>query len=436
MPIEIRVPQMAESVHEATVGKWFKDVGDEVSAGETVVELETDKVNLEVTAGQPGRLEQVVRKTGETVTTGDVLAVIAEGVPGAAAQRPATVAPRAATAVGVGPAPAAPDITPVARNLAETAGLDISKVRGTGPGGRISKEDVEAHIASGRAAPVPAQSRSPQPPAQTRPAPPAPAAAQPRPPAASVPAVTASTPTPPARTPGADRVEERVRLSRRRLTIAQRLSEVNRQAVMTTTFNEVDMAGIAELRRKYRQEFRDRNGVDLGLMSFFIKATVTGLQAFPVMNTELQGEELVYKRYFDIGIAVAADEGLLVPVVRDADHKNFAEIERDVAALALKARERKLTLDELRGGTFTITNGGIFGSLMSTPILNPPQVGIMGMHRILERPVAVGGQVVVRPMMYLAVTYDHRVVDGADAVRFLVRVKDLLEDPGRLLVHA
>lgn len=423
MAAEIKVPLMAESVFEATVGRWFKKEGDAVAAGEAVLELETDKVNVEVTAGQPGLIEKIVRKTGETVRPGDVLAVIGEGgsapvhaAPSSHAVQPSpsgpeatpvtTSAPAGPASVTAGPRTAAVDATPVARRMAENAGLDISKVHGTGPGGRVKKEDVEA--------------------SQARPAlPPAPAS--------PVPAQAA--PAPVRLSPEGGR-EERVRLSRRRLTIAQRLSEVNQQAVMTTTFNEVDMTGIADLRRRYREDFKARHSVDLGLMSFFVKATVAGLVANPVLNSELQGDELIYKRYYDIGIAVAADEGLLVPVVRDADRKTFAEIEADILLLAGKAREKKLTLEELRGGTFTITNGGIFGSMMSTPILNPPQVGILGMHRIVERPMAVGGQVVIRPIMYLAVTYDHRVVEGADAVRFLVRVKQLLEDPGRLLVHA
>ncbi len=444
MAVEIRVPVLAESIHEATVGKWLKREGDSVAAGEAVLELETDKVNVEVTAPQAGQVEKISRKTGETVRPGDVLAVITEraGPPAAPRPTPAAVAAPAVPAQtlrapAVAPAarsagqarPAAHrevEATPVARNLVEALGMDITQITGTGPGGKVTREDVETYAAR-----------------QPKPATPAPqaavAAARAAVPPATAPVLTAppapTQPTAP-RPPDAKRVEERVRLSRRRLTIAQRLSEVNREAVMTTTFNEVDMTGIADLRRKYRQEFKERHGVDLGFMSFFVKAVVSGLQAYPVVNSEMQGEEVVYKKYYDIGIAVAADEGLLVPVVRDADRKTFAEIERDVTALAVKAREKKLTLDELRGGTFTITNGGVFGSLMSTPVLNPPQVGILGMHRIIERPIAVGGQVAVRPMMYLAVTYDHRVVDGADAVRFLVRVKDLLEDPGRLLVHA
>jgi 2-oxoglutarate dehydrogenase E2 component (dihydrolipoamide succinyltransferase) len=408
MTAEIRVPVMAESVFEATVGAWLKKPGDAIAAGELVLELETDKVNIEVTSPVAGTIERLMRQTGETVRTGDVLALVA----GAQAATSTPAAPQPARSEIATPVAPAPEATPVARNLAVSKGIDITTVKGTGPGGKVTREDVEAHTAP--------PMRPARPPASPSPAP-QPRAAQAMP-----------QPTPPAQ--GAR--EERVRLTRRRLTMAHRLSDVHRDAVMTSTFNEVDMSGIADLRRRYREEFKARHGTDLGLMSFFIKATVAGLQAYPVLNSELQGDELVYKRYFDIGIAVAADEGLLVPVVRDADRKSFAEIEKDVAALAGRAKERKLTLEELRGGTFTVTNGGVFGSMLSTPILNPPQVGILGMHRIIERPVAVGGQVVIRPMMYLAVTYDHRVVEGADAVRFLVRVKQLLEDPGRLLVHA
>ncbi len=410
MPIEIRVPAFGESIFEATVGAWLKREGDAVTAGETVVELETDKINVAVTSPANGMIEKLAHVQGDTVRPGDLLATVSDigALPASRASRPAAAgspqsAPsKAGDATTASAAATGPDATPVARNLAESRGIDLAVVKGSGPGGRITREDVEAFVPLAGPA------------ALTKPTSPS-AASQ----------VTAT-----------GQREERVKLSRRQLTMAQRLVEVSHQAVMTTTFNEVDMSGIAELRRRYREEFKARHSVDLGLMSFFIKATVAGLQAHPVMNAELQREELVYKRYYDIGIAVAADEGLLVPVVRDADRKSFSEIEKDVASLAGKARERKLTLDELRGGTFTLTNGGIFGSLMSTPVLNPPQVGILGMHRILERPVALGGQVVIRPMMYLAVTYDHRVVEGSDAVRFLVRVKQLLEDPGRLLVHA
>ena len=407
---------MAESVVEATVGAWLKSVGDRVEAGETVLELETDKVNLEVTAQIGGTIEKVEKTTGAIVGVGEVLGFIAEGAVGSApALQPAPAnqavaaesRPQAAgtvAAVKPQPQPAeSRESTPVARRLAESSGIDLNKVPGSGRGGKVTKEDVEAAMGStSLAGQAPAQPSFP-PPLQT-----------------------------PAQ-PAAGR-EERVRLSRRRLTIAQRMADVQRDAVMTTTYNEADLSNVIALRKKHRDGFQEKHGVSLGFMSFFVKAVVSALQKHRVLNSELQDAELVYKNYYDIGIAVAAEDGLVVPVVRDADRKSFAGIEKEIRELAGKAREKKLTLEELRGGTFTITNGGVFGSLFSTPILNPPQVGILGMHTIKERPVAVDGQVVIRPMMYLAATYDHRVVEGADAVQFLVRVKEQIEDPERLLL--
>ncbi len=430
MAVEIRVPEMAESVVEATVGAWLKQEGDAVTSGETVLELETDKVNLEVTATQSGKIEKILKATGDTVVVGDVLGMIGEasGTSAEASSEEPVAEPsrpsQAAQTAEAGPAAEAKpaetdDATPVARRLAEANSVDLSGIKGTGRGGKITKEDVEAAIGQAPApeAPAPKQEEAPSEAPPTSPAPSeAPKAAAPR--------------------QAGDRSEERVRLSRRRLTIATRLAEVNREAVMTTTYNEVDMSAVMSLRKLYREDFKQRHGASLGFMSFFVKAVVGGLQAQPVLNSELQESELVLKHYYDIGIAVATDDGLVVPVVRDADVRSFAEIESEIGALAARARERKLTLDELRGGTFSITNGGVFGSLMSTPILNPPQVAILGMHRIQERPMAVDGQVVIRPMMYVAVTYDHRVVEGADAVQFLVRVKQLLEDPSRLLINA
>ncbi|MEX0926407.1 MAG: 2-oxoglutarate dehydrogenase complex dihydrolipoyllysine-residue succinyltransferase [Dehalococcoidia bacterium] len=429
MAVEIRVPEMAESVVEATVGAWLKQEGDTVTSGETVLELETDKVNLEVTAAQSGKIEKILKATGDTVVVGDVLGMIGEASgasaetspeePAAAPAKPSQVAQTAEAGPAAEAKPSeTDDATPVARRLAEVNSVDLSNVKGTGRGGRITKEDVEAAIGQEPEASAPKQEAAPS---EAPPASPAQSDAAPR--------------TTAPRQAG-DRSEERVRLSRRRLTIATRLAEVNREAVMTTTYNEVDMSAVMSLRKLYREDFRQRHGSSLGFMSFFVKAVVGGLQAQPVLNSELQESELVLKHYYDIGIAVATDDGLVVPVVRDADARSFAEIESEIGALAAKARERKLTLDELRGGTFSITNGGVFGSLMSTPILNPPQVAILGMHRIQERPMAVDGQVVIRPMMYVAVTYDHRVVEGADAVQFLVRVKQLLEDPARLLINA
>jgi 2-oxoglutarate dehydrogenase E2 component (dihydrolipoamide succinyltransferase) len=312
-------------------------------------------------------------------------------------------------------------MSPVARRIAEEHGIDADRLAGSGPGGRVVKEDVLDLIRQPEPARVPVAVPTPAPTSAAAAAVAAPAPAQPSP-------APALSPTQPARE------EERVPLSRRRLTIARRLVEAQQTAAMLTTFNEIDMSAVMEVRKRRRDTFKDRHGVSLGFMSFFTKATIGALKAYPWLNAELQGDELVLKRYFDIGIAVSTDEGLVVPVLRDAGRKTFAELEAEVASLATRARERKLTLDELRGGTFTITNGGVFGSLLSTPILNPPQVGILGMHKIEERPVAAAGQVVIRPMMYVALTYDHRVVDGREAVTFLVRVKELVEDPESLLL--
>jgi len=442
VPVEVRVPPLGESVFEATVGRWRKREGEPVTAGEPLVELETEKVTVEVPAERSGVLARIHKREGETVRVGEVLAEIAEAAPAPAP--PAAAAPPAPAPAPPSPAPAVErrvppgEITPVARRLAEEYGVDLSQVRGTGPGGRITKEDVLAYLAA--RAPAPAPAAPAPPPAAPAPAPPA-AAAPPAPPptapppapAPAPPAAPAPPPTP--APPPAARREERIRMSRRRLTIARRLKEAQQTAAMLTTFNEVDMTAIQDLRRRYRDPFEQRYGVRLGIMAFFVKATVAALKAFPYLNAEIQGEEIVLKYYYDIGIAVATPEGLVVPVVRDADRKSFIEIEREIDDLARRARENKLTLADLQGGTFTITNGGIFGSLLSTPILNPPQVGILGMHKIQDRPVALNGQVVIRPMMYLALTYDHRIVDGQDAILFLVRVKELLEDPERLLLE-
>ncbi len=422
MPDDIRVPQMGESVVEAAVGKWLKKKGDPVKTGEPVLELETDKVNVEVSAAQDGVLEAIAKKEGDTVHVGDVLGTIADG-DGAARRRvePADApvaatqpeAPHAATEAG-------PRVTPVARNLASQAGVDVSKVPGSGPGGRVTREDVETFVSrTGQAAPESVPGQPVDGPRQAMDAP--------RPPAESVRRAEGEA------QPG--RREERVRLSLRKQTMARRLHEAHQTAVMATTFNEIDMAAIMDTRKAWRDRFQERFNTRLGFMSFFVKAVVGALKAYPRLNSEIQGNELVYKHYYDIGMAVGTEEGLVVPVLRNADRKSFAEIEKEVADLATRARTRKLTLEELQGGTFSITNGGVFGSLMSTPILTPPQVGILGMHKIEERPVAREGQVVIRPMMYVAVTYDHRVVDGQEAVQFLVRVKELAEDPTRLLLE-
>ena len=428
MSVEIKVPTLGESIVEATVGKWMKQEGEVVAVGEPLVELETDKVNMEVAATGAGVLQSIVKREGETVGIGEILALL--GGAGAAAS-PAPAA--AATPTAQAPAPAAPVApaaeaeeedaaggeggrsTPLARRIAAEHGLDINQISGTGPGGRVTRDDVNGHLAQGNKAPAPA-----------------PTAAPATPPAA--PAVAAPPPAPAAST-AAGRPEERVRMSRRRQTIARRLVEAQQTAAMLTTFNEIDMTSIMEVRKRRRDAFKERNGIGLGFMSFFTKAVVGALKAFPRLNAEIQGDEMVLKGYYDIGIAVGAEEGLVVPVVRDADRLSFAAIERQIAGLAEKAKKNTLSLAELQGGTFTITNGGIFGSLLSTPILNTPQVGILGMHSIQQRPVAIDGQVVIRPMMYVALSYDHRIVDGSEAVRFLVRVKELAEDPESLLLE-
>lgn len=439
MSVEIRVPTLGESIVEATVGKWMKNEGESVAVGDPLVELETDKVNMEVAATGAGVLQSIVKREGETVGIGEVLAVVGDGA-NAVAPTPAAAPAPVAQAV---PAPSAPALvptapaeeeadggdvgraTPLARRIAAEHGIDINQVRGTGPGGRVTKDDVNALVerangassASTPIAPAPVQAA----------APPTPPPAAPARPAAPAPIPVVST---------ADgRPEERVRMSRRRQTIARRLVEAQQTAAMLTTFNEIDMSAIMELRKRRRDAFKERHGVSLGFMSFFTKAVVGALKAFPRLNAEIQGDEMILKGYYDIGIAVGAEEGLVVPVVRDADRLSFAEIERQIAALADKARKNTLSLAELQGGTFTITNGGTFGSLLSTPILNTPQVGILGMHKIEERPIAKDGQVVIRPMMYVALSYDHRIVDGSEAVRFLVRVKELSEDPESLLLE-
>ena len=423
MPVEVRVPPLGESVTEATVAAWLKHVGDVVEAGEPLVELETDKVNVDVAAERSGVLTEIVHGSGETVHPGDVLAMVSEsGAASASADglasdsasssASATASSSAsASSAAASPPQDRPHASPVARRMADEHGLDLGQVAGSGTAGRVTREDVEQFLASQRAGATTGTAA----PAQAPPA--APASA-------------------PGARPADPRGEERTRMSRRRQTIAMRLLEAQRTAAMLTTFNEVDMSAIMALRSQRREAFQQRHGIGLGFMSFFTKAAVAALKAFPNINAEIQGDEIVRKKYYDIGIAVSATEGLVVPIVRDADRKGFAEIERAIVQLAEKARNNTLTLEDLRGGTFTITNGGIFGSLLSTPILSPPQVGILGMHTIKQRPIAVNGEVAIRPMMYLALSYDHRIVDGQEAVQFLVRIKDLIEDPTALLLDA
>jgi 2-oxoglutarate dehydrogenase E2 component (dihydrolipoamide succinyltransferase) len=449
MASEIRVPALGESVVEATVAEWLRNEGDAVKTGDVIVRLETDKVDVEVSAEQDGVLAQILRQKGEDVQVGDALGVIGAAGETAAAPAPASTLPaegaqgdgegdrvaagKATAQAGEqlaeerGPAPAVAAsgesdegrISPLARRVADEMGVDVRQVP-VGASGRVTREDVEAFAAREKK-PVPGPAQ-----AEAR-ATPTPAQAEAR-----------ATPTPAqaeARATSGGRPEERVRFSRRRQTIARRLVEAQQTAAMLTTFNEIDMSAVMELRARHKEPFKERHGVGLGFMSFFVKACIGALKAIPQVNAELQGDELVLKRYYDIGIAIGADEGLVVPVLRDADRLSFAEIERGIEALAKKSREGTLSLDDLRGGTFTITNGGVFGSLLSTPILNPPQVGILGMHKIEQRPIALNGEVVIRPMMYVALSYDHRVIDGREAVQFLVAVKRLIEDPEALLLE-
>jgi 2-oxoglutarate dehydrogenase E2 component (dihydrolipoamide succinyltransferase) len=430
MATEIRVPTLGESVSEATIGRWFKKPGDAVKADEPLVELETDKVTLEVNAPSAGTLGDILAKEGATVTPGAVLGSISEGGAAAAqgqkarsaeAPREASVAQAAgAAAIGGKPGAAGPTATlggpegsalkagdtgakehgPAVARLARESGVDPNTLAGSGKGGRATKGDMLAAIATqarGAAAPAPAQMRAP------------------------------SAPDDASR-------EERVRMTKLRQTIARRLKEAQNTAAMLTTFNDVDMGAVMDLRKQYKDVFEKKHGAKLGFMGFFVKACVQALKELPAVNAEIDGDDIVYKNYYHIGIAVGTEKGLVVPVLRDADGLSIAEIEKKIGDFGRRARDGQLKIDEMQGGTFTITNGGIYGSLMSTPILNAPQSGILGMHRIEDRPVVRNGQVVVRPMMYLALSYDHRIVDGREAVTFLVRVKEALEDPARLVL--
>ena len=415
MPVEIRVPQLGESIVEATIGKWLKKEGDAVSSGENVVELETEKVNLELQAEQAGVLTRIAHRAGDTVRVGDVLAVL-DDVGAAPAAKAAVAAPAAAPAASTAPAADAA-ATPVAKTLAAAQGVDIGQVAGSGRGGRVTQEDV-ARAVEQRTAPAAAQAPAAAPaPAQAA----APAAQGPAPAMASV-------------DTSGGRPEERRRMSTRRRTIARRLVEAQHTAAMLTTYNEVDMTAVMGLRTKRQEDFTKRNGIRLGFMSFFTKAVVGALKAYPIVNSEIQGDEVVVKKYYDMGMAVATEDGLLVPVIRDADRMTFADIERKVSDFGERSRSNKLTLQDLQGGTFTISNGGVFGSMWSMPILNAPQSGILGLHKIEQRPIVAANEIVIRPMMYLAFTYDHRVIDGREAVLFLVRIKELIEDPETLLL--
>jgi 2-oxoglutarate dehydrogenase E2 component (dihydrolipoamide succinyltransferase) len=434
MTVDIKVPQLGESVTEATVATWFKKQGDAVKMDEPLVELETEKVTMEVYAPADGVLEEVVAGEGEDVEVGAVLARLKEGEAPAAAPKaePAAAAepapepgpepkPEPAEAEAEKPAPAKSDggeevLSPAVLKLVEEHSLDASKIKGTGKDGRIVKGDVLDYLESAPAEPA-------RPAAPAKPAV-APAAAEaPQKARVSIPA------TP----PDEEGREKRVRMTRLRRSIAERLKAAQDTAAMLTTFNEVDMTAVMAARTEYRDRFEKKHGVRLGFMSFFVKAAVQALKDIPAVNGEIAGDEIVYKYYYHIGVAVSSPQGLVVPVLRDADRMSFAEIEQNIAELGRKARDGELTTGDLVGGTFTISNGGIFGSLMSTPILNPPQSAILGMHKIQERPMVVDGEIVARPMMYLALSYDHRIIDGREAVTFLVRLKDAIEDPQRLL---
>lgn len=438
MTVQLKVPSVGESVVEATVGEWLKKEGDYVEKDALVVTLESEKATFELPAPAAGVLRKILVTPGTTIPIGTVIAELDEtAAPGAASSAPAAApAPKpAAPAAPLAAAPAvAPSAVPVAaapapspsattggpagpsvQRQAALSGVDLGSVAGSGNHGRILKEDVLAA-------------------ATAKPAAPSPAAASPPAPAAAVPA-TAATPYRPASRGPSTRTERVVRMSPLRRTVAARLVQVQNDAAILTTFNEVDMSGVMALREKYKEGFEKKHGVKLGFMGFFVKGAIEALKAFPAVNAEIRGDDMVYKEFYDVGVAVGGGKGLVVPVIRNADALSFAELEKTISDFGKRARDNKLALDELQGGTFTISNGGVYGSMMSTPILNPPQTGILGMHNIMQRPVAVNGEVVIRPMMYLALSYDHRAIDGREAVQFLIRIKECVENPERLLLE-
>jgi 2-oxoglutarate dehydrogenase E2 component (dihydrolipoamide succinyltransferase) len=429
MTYEIKVPELGESLVEATVGQWYKQEGDQVAIGDLLVDLETDKVDVEVGADSAGVLANIKRQTGEDVKIGDVLAEIkpnGQGPEGPEEEKPSSAkaaeeseAAKEETAEDETSRTAEPEresleearardavvASPVAQRLAEERNVRLDEIEGSGPNSRITRQDVESYLERQERAEPAAEEK------------------------------TGESATPEVESAMEGRPEERIRLSRRRRTIAQRLLEAQHTAAILTTFNDVDMSAVIDLRRRRGESFLERFGVKLGFMSFFVKGAIAALKAYPRLNGAIDGDEMVLKHYYDIGIAVGAEEGLVVPVVRDADRKSFAEIEQEITDLAQKAQQGSLSLEDIRGGTFTISNGGVFGSLLSTPILNPPQVGILGLHRIEKRPVAVDDEVVIRPMMYLALSYDHRLIDGREAVQFLARLKEVIEEPETLLLE-
>jgi 2-oxoglutarate dehydrogenase E2 component (dihydrolipoamide succinyltransferase) len=434
MAIEVIVPEMGESVLEATVSQWLKQEGDYVNVGDVLVELETDKVNVEVGAKGAGVLQQIKVPQGGDVKVGDVLGMIEEKAeqPGTApetkpvpeakpeaapekmteTQQPAREEKQETAQRDNGQSTRqkeTPLATPVASRIARDKDVDLGSIRGTGSEGRVTKSDIEQYLQTQQSTSKQAQEQG-----------------------AALADVQHQVSEQP---PSGSRREERIRMSRRRRTIAQRLLEATNSTAMLTTFNEVDMTNVMSLRKRTHEQFIARHGIKLGIVSFFVKAAVAALKDFPMLNAEIQGDEFLIKHYYDIGMAIGAEEGLVVPVIRDADQLSFADIEKYVKELVIKSQSGKLSIEDLRGGTFTITNGGIFGSMLSTPILNPPQVGILGLHKIEDRPVALNGQVMIRPMMYTALSYDHRIVDGREAVQFLVRVKEFIEDPALFLLE-
>ncbi len=428
MAVDVKVPSVGESINEVFIGTWLKNEGDAVEKDEPLVEVETDKATLEVPATASGVLESIAKGEGESATVGEVIATIAEGEAAAdagdgeasgddaAADGAATDTDAAADAAanGGGGDGAGGHVMPAAQRLADEHGLDAASIEGTGPGGRVLKEDVQRAIDTG---------------ADSSPASDGDAAST------SDAASTAPGPSGPATPADAERIEEAVPMSPLRRTIARRLVEAQQTGALLTTFNEIDMTGVMELRSEYKQMFEDEYGIRLGFMSFFVKAAIDALAKVPQINAEIRGNDIVYKNYYDIAVAVSTPKGLVTPVVRNAERLSFAEIEATVADFGKRAQANKLSPDELQGGTFTISNGGVFGSLMSTPIVNPPQSGVLGMHTIQERPVAIDGQVEIRPMMYVALTYDHRIVDGKGAVTFLKRIKETVESPARMLLE-
>ena len=400
MAKEIRVPALGESVTEATIAKWFKKAGEAVKADEPLVELETDKVTVEVPAPASGKLSSISAEPGVTVNVGALLGMIEEGAAGAAPSKPAE-APKKVEAAPAAKA-AEQTLSPAVRKMVEENKVDTAAVSGTGKDGRLTKGDVIAHLE--------------------------------KPAAEAKPLVIPAAPAPAARAPSDASREERVKMSRLRLTIARRLKDAQNTAAMLTTFNEVDMTATMALRNQYKDIFEKKHGVKLGFMSFFVKACIQALKEIPAVNAEIDGDDIVYKNFYNIGVAVGTDKGLVVPVLRDADMLSFAGIEKTISEYGKRARDGNLQIADMQGGTFTISNGGVYGSLMSTPILNPPQSAILGMHKIQDRPIAVGKEIQLRPMMYLALSYDHRMIDGREAVTFLVRVKECLEDPQRMLL--